>query len=338
MGTMLDPKEMLVALINNANGTNYRMGDVKFLPPYDRRKLPGGNTNTHNTSVRIQAGGKEYALSYNRIDNFLTNSQTFWNYSILAVIKVPIYQGPGESLAQGMIRGWQLTYGIVIDEEDVVANSVSVSADGRYISWMMSPKSWRYTPGEYTVELEGQHVFYNDRWHRVVEPSRVQPDSWYEDHVDWLKLDLTKSANLAALTGGRDYTPIAHILRRWGSTDDRWDVTRLPTDAIRLAEFAQHLTSCDGLDWEYMSGASSITGTQINLRSAYVIYNGPVANARKKAACQWRVPVEYLKYLSPANEDFENVLILRLESAATLNGDKSTTASCALFHYNSEVK
>lgn len=338
MGTMLDPKEMLVALINNANGTNYRMGDVTFLPPYDRRKLPGGNANAYNTSVRIQAGGKEYPISYNRIDNFFTNTQTFWNYSVLAAIKVPIYQGPGESLGQGLVRGWQKTYGIVIDIEDIVENSVNISADGLSVSWLMSPKSWRYAPAQYTAELEGQHVFFDSRWHRVVDTSRAQPDTWYEDHVDWLKLDLTKSANLAALTSGRDYTPIAHILRRWGSTNDQWDTTRLPTDAIRLAEFAQHLTSCDGMSWDYLTTATPITSNQINLRNAYIVYNGPVAAAKKTAAGQWRVPLEYLRYINPANQDFENVLIIRLESGATLNGDKATTASCALFHYNSEVK
>lgn len=338
MGTMLDPKEMLVALINNANGTNYRMGDVTFLPPFDRRKLPGGVSNTYNTSVRIQAGGKEYPISYDRIDNFLTNSQTFWNYSILAAIKVPIYQGKGESLAAGMIRGWQKTYGIIIEEEDIVVNSVSISADGRYVSWLMSPKSWRYAPAQYTVELEGQHVFYDGHWHRLVEPSRVQPDSWYEDHVDWLKYDLTKTANIAALTAGRDYTPIGYFLRRWGSTNGEWDTARIPTDSIRLTELAQHLTSCDGMCWEYVSTATPVNDNRINLRNCYVVYNGSVANAKKKAASQWRVPIEYLRYLDPANKDYENVLILRLESGTTQNGDKATTASCALLHYNSEVK
>ena len=337
MGTMLDPKEMLEALINNANGTNYRMGDVTFLPPYDRRKLPGGATNTYNTSVRIQAGGMEYPISYDRIDNFLTSPQTFWNYSVLAAIKVPIYQGVGESLTKGMVRGWQKTYGIIIDEEDIQANSVSVSADGRSISWLMSSKSWRYVPAQYTVELEGQHVLYDGRWNRLVEPARVQPDSWYEDHVDWLKHDLTKVVNIASLTAGVDYTPIGYFLRRWGATNGEWETTRLPADAIRMMEFAQHLTSCDGLAWDYLTTATTITSKQINLRNAYVVYNGPVANARKKAAGQWRVPKEYLRYLDPANKDFDNVLIIRLESGTALNGDKATTASCALFHYNNEV-
>lgn len=338
MALMLDPKEMLVALLNNTNGTNFRMADVTFLQPFDRRSLPGGNSNTYNTSVRIRAGGKEYPTSYNRIDGLLTSSNTFWNFANLMAIKIPLLYKKGETLERGVAMGFQKTYGIVIDEEDISNKSAIVSPDGLSVTFSLSPKSLRYVLAQCTVDLDAQHVFYDGHWHRMVTPSRVQPDSWYEDHVDWLKLDLTKSANLAALTAGRDYTPIAHILRRWGSTNTAWDTTRIPTDAIRLAELAQHLSSCDGLNWDYVTTALPVTDNRINLRSMYVIYSGPVANAKRRAASQRRVPAEYIRYLDPANQDFENVLIIRLESAATLNGDKSTTASCALLHYNSEVK
>ena len=347
MAVMFDTRHWLIDAVNKAHSLALRPADVDFLDVWEKAMLPGGGSNTHNTSVRLRVKetGREFAFSYNRIASFFTDPQTFYDHSLVFVIKIPILQKEGETLAAGMARGFNQQYGIVMSESDIVPNSVTLAADGLSVTWMFAKTSFMYVPATYTVQLTAKHVMVDGQCYQIVEPARVQPDNFYEDSVDGMALDMTKAINVAVATAGNDYSPIGKFLATFKNSDiilANVQASQLISDVARVSELGLKLRSCDRLPWIYSTTAIAVTTPWINIANALPIYNGPTEYFKddrwKKYAATptYRLIAQQLRYLDFVNHDFTHVLVLALNAGGAAIANKSSTRNFAILHYNLE--
>lgn len=348
MGVMIDHRHWLIDAINKANGTALRPNDVEFLGIWEKTMLPGGGSNTYNTSVRVRekVSGRESVFSYDRIANFFTDPITFYQYATRFTIKIPLIQKEGETLEKALANGFNRQYGIVMNEEDIASNSAILASDGLSISWQFSKKSFMYLPNTYTVQLTGTHVMVGGVACQIVTPARVQPDYFYEDAVDNRLLDMTKAINVAVATVGNDYSAIGNYLATFKNDSINWtalSTTQVITDIARGAELGNRLQSVDRLPWVCQTAAVGVTVPKINMHNALVFYNGRTdyfADKRWKdfaATPTYRLPSEQLRYLNPVDTRYTHVMVLCLNAAATAIDNKSATREFAIFHYNLEV-
>ena len=345
MAVMFDTRHWLIDAVNKAHSLALRSADVDFLDVWEKAVLPGGGSNTHNTSVRLRVKetGREFAFSYNRIASFFTDPQTFYDHSLVFAIKIPILQKDGESLAAGIARGFNRQYGIVMSESDIVPDSATLAADGLSVTWKFAKTSFMYLPATYTVQLTAKHAMVDGQCYQIVEPARVQPDCFYEDAVDMMALDMTKAINLAVATCGQDYSSIGAFLATFKPSDIRWDVVsagQVIADTARVSELAQRLRSVDRLPWTFSATAVPVSTPKINVASALTLYNGKTEYFKDNrwksfvASRSYRLIPQQLKYLDCVNQDFTHVMVLCLNAGSTTIANKSSTREFAILHYN----
>lgn len=348
MALMFDHKSWLIQAVNAAKATAYRPDDIEFMDVWPKAKLPGGAALTYNTSVRakVKATGEELVFSYNRIENFLADAITFYNYAVRYTIKINIIQKPGETLEQGIARGLARKFGITVTDDDFVPNSARVADDGLSVQWSFSASSYRYTPATVTVGLETQHVLVDGQAIRTVDVARTQPDFFYEDHVDRLALDLSKAINIGVVTAGTDYTPIAKFLNTFRTDSINWNGIwsyAVMTDLPRIAELAVRLKSVDGLPWVATATATAVGAKAINLQNSILLYNGRTEYFKDDrwklyiATPQYGLVPELTRYLDVVDERYTHVAVMQPNAHNTPIANKSSTREFAVFHYNLEA-
>lgn len=347
MAVMYDTRHWLINAINTAQGLSLRPGDVEFLGIWDKSQLPGGGNNVYNTSVRarVKSTGQEIAFSYNRISSFFTDPQTFYQYSSRFTIKIPLLHKAGETLAAALAAGFSRQYGIVITEADILPGSVTLAADGLSASWTFDKTSFMYTPATYTVQLTGKHVLVNDQALQVIEPARVQPDAFYEDSVDQMALDMSKTINVAVATAGQDYSAIGKFLSTFKPSGIDWAIIRngqYVSDVSRVNELGLKLRAVDRLPWTWSDTAVPVTVPRINIANPLAVYNGKTEYFKDDrwklfaSVPHYRLITQQLRYLDCVNLDFSHVLILCLNAGPTTLLNKSSTRQFAVLHYNLE--
>lgn len=348
MALMFDHKSWLIQAFNDAKGTSYRQDDIEFMDVWPKAKLPGGAALTYNTSVRakVVATGEELVFSYNRIENFLADPITFYNYSTRYAIKINIIQKEGETLEQGIARGLARKFGIIVTDDDFVPNSGRISEDGLSVQWTFSAASYRYVPATVTVGLEAQHVVVDGQAVRTVDVARAQPDFFYEDHVDRQALDLTKAINIGVVTAGTDYTPIAKFLNTFRTDSINWNGIwsyAVMTDLARIAELAVRLKSVDGLPWVATGTATAVGAKAINLQNSMLLYNGRTEYFKDDrwklyiASPHYGLVPELTRYLDIVDERYTHVAVIVTNAHSTVIANKSSTREFAVFHYNLEA-
>lgn len=321
---LLDYKRMLVDAINQANGTNYPFESAVFGLPHDVYTIPGANPTVTNTLIRIMLGGKEHTWAYNRVT--LTESFKDHQFNTRSLLRLQsVTDDPRATVAASI----SAHYGYPMEPEDIVGSSIVLYENT--LSFETSVRSLRYRKERISLRVEGTNLRYLGDYWRVYEPTRVEPEVWYEDRVDWVKLpDTVPRADM--LTWGNDYSPIATQLQRFlGMTP--WDPAYAWTNVARMTELALALRSVDGLPWTFSASAQT-PGSKLNLLSSWFIYNGPTKQVKASTHYNGRVPVEQQRMMDSVNKAFTHVLMLRPNSANTLTADKTISPSCLMLHYN----
>lgn len=321
---LLDYKRMLVDAINQANSTNYPFEEAEFGIPHDVYTIPGANPATTNTLIRIVLGGKEFTWAYNRVT--LTESLRDHQFNTRSLLRLQsITDDPRATVAASI----SAHYGYPMEPEDLVGSSI-VLYDGT-LSFETSARSLRYRKERISLRLDGTYPRWLGDYWRVYEPTRVEPEIWYEDRVDWLKLpDTVPRADM--LTWGNDYSPIATQLQRFIASTP-WDPTYAWSHIGRITELAYALRSVDGLPWIFSTTVQPV-GTKLNLWSSWILYNGPTDQVKAATHYTGRVPIEQQRMLDCTNRDYTHVMMIRPNSAANISADKSIAASTLMLHYN----
>lgn len=132
-----------------------------------------------------------------------------------------------------------------------------------------------------------------------------------------------------------DYTPIAPALRNVPSRLAPWQSSYNLTDISYLNSLATQLRAMDGIPWIASNSWSNYT-----LYNSWPLYNGPtkLLNDEKRLAetsgMGYINPAPWWDWLpAPANEEYDNVVCLLLNSTANC---ASSFRSVAMFHYNNE--
>lgn len=132
-----------------------------------------------------------------------------------------------------------------------------------------------------------------------------------------------------------DYTPIAATLRAVPQRLAPWQSWYNLTDINYINSLASQLRSIDNIPWIASNSWSNYT-----LYSSWALFNGPtkLLNDEKRrpetSGMGYINPADWWDWLpAPANEEYDNVLCLLLNSTANC---ASSFRSVAMFHYNNE--
>lgn len=132
-----------------------------------------------------------------------------------------------------------------------------------------------------------------------------------------------------------DYTSIAPALKNVPSRLAPWQASFNLTDISYLNSLAVQLKSVDSIPW-----ISSNSWSYYTLYGSWPLYNGPtkklndVARKGETSGMGYINPDPWWEWLpAPANEEYDNVACLLLNSSATT---ASSFRSIAMFHYNNE--
>lgn len=321
---LLDYKRMLVDAINQANGTNFPFEEAEFGIPHDAYTIPSANPAVTNTLIRIVLGGKEHTWAYNRVT--LSESFRDHQFNSRSLLRLQsITEDPRATVAASI----SAHYGYPMEPEDLVGSSIVVYEG--VLSFETTVRSLRYRKERISLRLDGMYPRWMDDYWRVYEPARVEPEFWYEDRVDWVKLpDTVPRADM--LTWGNDYSPVATQLQRYIAMTP-WDPAYAWTNVARMTELAYALRSVDGLPWIFSTAAQTV-GSKLNLMSSWILYNGPTDQVKAATHYNGRVPAEQQRMLDCANKAFTHVMMMRPNSASALTADKTISPSTLMLHYN----
>lgn len=321
---LLDYKRMIVDAINQANGTNHPFEEAEFGIPHDAFTIPSANPALSNTLIRIVLGGKEHTWAYNRVSIIETFKDHQFNTRSLLRLQ-SITEDPRATVAASM----SAHYGFPMEPEDLIGSSI-VLYNGS-LSFEISARSLRYRKERITLRLDGEYPRWLGDYWRLYEPTRVEPEFWYEDRVDWVKLpDTVPRADM--LTYGNDYSAIANVLRGFKAALP-WDPAYAWTATARMLELAYALRSVDGLPWTFSSTAQT-PGAKLNLYNSWFCYDGPTDLVTAAKHYLGRVPVEQQRMLDCVDKSYSHVLMLRPNSGQNLTADKTIAPSVIVLHYN----
>lgn len=320
---LFDTRALLVSAFNQRRGTNHAISDVEFGIPFSIAELPVGTATVDNTCIRLRAGGFEETFTYRRLGVLEPMQQftTTWT---------PLKMQNGDTFTAGIAKSISAHYGYPMYPEDILEDGTVVQ--GSLLTLKISNRSVQWLPGQYAITLDGEHVRIGKRTAKIVIPTRVEPEWWYEDRVDKVNVaDTFPRADL--LTYGNDYTPIAHMLLKLRSNPDGGSYYYNTRDRQTL--LARALTSVDGLPWSGLIQHSSPTA--FTLPSVWCAYNGPTADITPEYTNKRGVPAHQLKHLLPVNTDYERVAVLRPNSTSSPWTTLGFSPDTMLLHYNIEV-
>lgn len=321
---LLDYKRAIVDHINQANGTDYKVEDAKFGIPYDAVQIPGANPAVSNSVVRVRFGTAEYTYAYNRVT--LAESLRDHQYNSRSLLRLQsVTNDPRATVAASITAH----YGYPMDPEDIIGNSIVLYETT--LVFETSVRSLRYRKEKISLRLDGTYVRHLGDFYRAIEPTRVEPEWWYEDRVDWVKV-LDTAPQAAILTYGNDYSPIANTLMRFSAVPV-WSATVGLSHLQRMTELAFALRSVDNLPW-VIATTAQVVGEKLNLLACHCPYNGPTKKFLAANGVYSRVPTEQLRVMDYVNPEFTHVMLLRPNSNSSLTADKSIAPAAMILHYN----
>lgn len=320
---LFDTRALLVSAFNQRRGTNHAISDVEFGIPFSIAELPIGTATVDNTCIRLRAGGFEETFTYRRLGVLEPMQQFSTNWT-------PLKMQNGDTFTAGIAKSISAHYGYPMYPEDILEDGTTVS--GNILTLKISNRSVQWLPGQYTITLDGDHVRIGKRVGKIVIPTRVEPEWWYEDRVELAYVtDAIPRADL--LTYGNDYTPIAHMLLKLKANSDSQALFYSIRD--RLTLLARALTSVDSLPWSGLVQTSSPTA--FTLPYTWCSYNGPTADITPEYANKRNVPAHQLIHLLPVNTNYERVAVLRPNSNPYPYYNTGFSPDTMLLHYNIEV-
>lgn len=330
MSLFYNPLKMMRVEYNQQHGTDYPLEDFKVEQVVDLRDFAGARPDKKNTMVVAKVHGATVRFFYNRIDFNLNFARGFGldstsSNALYRLILDRDSNGSTKKLARPIARA----YGLPITEADIAADPFTPPsvAGANPVKITFAKESLLFIPGSSTTFIIDEAYKVIDGKTYMVKDFTRNPDCFYEDHVARSRTAPT-FLRISQLTYGNDYTAAGKWLRRLKANPVYVANESIggTTDGEAFAALlAQALGQCDGLPWTFAKG----TNAPFNLTAAWIIYNGPVAGAKKAALASTNTPAHLARLMELGNDSFDNVAVLMLPTYAN-----TTTIVGAVLHYN----
>lgn len=329
MSLVYNPLRLMVAEYNRKHGTSHEFEEFEFSEPEDLRNFPASRPDGKNTMVIARIGNEEVALFYSRMS---VQTDMVKDLAIGTPASNPLWRlmltnecvGSKQTLWKALNR----TYGLGLQGPDDIVDEplvVQPNVVNQTVTVKFSLSNYIWLPGDVlTVTLRGKYVFLDGKPF-FIDDCALHPAQWYED---WVYGGETGAGTQPAqfLSFGADYTPAKHLLRRLHGDGVHHNSKRLgdSTYSDRFGTgLAKWLSYCDGNPWIYSRSLAAW-----NIYMAWCAFNGPVEEAVKAYAMNYRVPGHLQRLLQVGNDQYSHVAVIRLDQANNMK------RSCLVLHYN----
>lgn len=327
MSLFYNPLKMLCVEYNHHRGTTFTPEDVRIEKIVDLGEFAGNRIDKKNTMVLATVNGEETRFFYNRIDLVKDFARMFplgdaTKNTLHRLVLDADCNGSTKTLARAISRA----YGLPITEIDIVDEPFNppTTTTVMTVKITFSKESLLFIPGSTgSFVIDEVYRVISGKTYMLKEFSRL-PEAFYEDHQ---ARGRTAYKRISLLTYGKDYSPIAHLLKRLVGNPvySQQESIGYQPDAGEFGVFlAQAMSQCDGIDWTCLKLTSGYS-----LYGAQVIYNGPVSECKKSLASTDKIPTHLVRLMAYGNLDFDNVAVLLLSTTQT-----GATQYGAVLHYN----
>ena len=329
MSLVYNPLRLMVAEFNRKHGTNHPLEDFTFSEPFDLRSFSAARPDGKNTMVIAKVGTEEVNFFYSRMSVQTDMAKEFNVGSVSGNVNNRLLLtnecfGSKQTLWKALNR----TYGLgLTGPEDIVDEPLVIQPNvtNQTITVTFSPANYKWLPDvTLTVVVRGKYVMLDGKPF-LIDDCAIHPAQWYED---WVYGGETAATVQPAqfLSFGADYTPAKHLLRRLHGDGVHHNSKRLG-DSTYSDQYgtglAKWLSYCDGNPWIYSRSLAAW-----NIYLAWCAFNGPVEEAVKAYAMNYRVPGHLQRFLQVGNDQYSHVAVIRLDQANNMK------RSCLVLHYN----